>query len=218
MVTGMEKSRNISYIPHAAACFGGIFLPRWNIHGRFTFQDNKRWKKDKGCFLKAHLGMFKMHLVFGFIDFYSLKRGFSISRDDTRIVQPNWRAARFVAGYLINPALIFLGYWRKTCWAVDFLFGGRRNWLSHTAALLQVLRVPLPRVLSSAARATARCLGTATVTECAPLINHENSNGTVTEPWNGSSELLQDVQGSLLMLPCEYQLQALWLWAQRYLQ
>ena len=205
----MEKSRNISYIPHAAACFGSIFLPLWNIHGRFTFQDNKRWKKGKGCFLKAHLGMFKMHLVFRFTDFYSLKRGFSISKDDMCIVQPHWRAARFVASYLINPALIFPGYWRKTCWAVDFLCGGRKDWLSHTTALLQVLRAPFPWALPSATRAVARCPGTAVVTECAPLINHENSNGTVTEPWNGSSELLQDVQGSLLMLPCEDQLQAL---------
>ena len=171
-----------------------LIILRWGDGPNYFVCHHYKKPNSIPCFLKAHLGMFKMHLVFGFIDFYSLKRGFSISRDDTRIVQPHWRAARCVAGYLINPALIFLGYWRKTCWAVDFLCGGRRNWLSHTAALLQVLRVPLPRVLSSAARATARCLGTATVTECAPLINHENSNGTVTEPWNGSSELLQDVQ------------------------
>lgn len=65
--------------------------------------------------------MFKMYLVFWFIDFYSLKKAFFILKYDMCIIQPRWRRVQFVANYIINSVLIFPGYWSKTCWAVDFL-------------------------------------------------------------------------------------------------
>lgn len=151
----MEKSRNISYIPHAAACFGsilcllGIYME--DLHSK-TIRDGK---KRQGMFLKAHLGMFKMHLVFGFIDFYSLKRGFSISKDDMCIVQPPLKSRTICCQLSHQSCFNLPGYWRKTCWARFLMVAGGIDWATPLLFCRSWERIS--RVLPSAARAAARC-------------------------------------------------------------
>lgn len=163
--------------------------------------------------------MFEMYLIFGFIDFYSLKQTFFIFQYDMHIIQPHWRTVQFVADCIINSVLIFPGYWSKACWAVDFLCCGRRNLLSSVAALPGGLQVCLASGAQPCHWGHGQLSGNCGTPPC---VLHWLTMKAVMElpliPEMVPLKSFRMAAGSLLMYPCEDKLQALWLLAHCHLQ